>query len=224
MCQAHFVNKVIVKKHPLSLRWNHWLNFPLLTLLTLSGLAIYWAYPAFFIPREWLKEIGLDHKLALGLGWHFALGLFFVFNGIFYSIFLLSTGHYRYLIPDLDSFKEAGAVILHDMGFKKIPLPQQQKYNAAQRLSYSFVFVLGVMASATGLAIYKPAQLNFLLALLGGYKAARLEHFIIMILFLLFFVVHLLQVARAGWNNFRAMITGFEIKAEVPSESESSSS
>jgi thiosulfate reductase cytochrome b subunit len=209
--QAEFVN---TKKHPLSLRWNHWLNFPLITLMTLSGLAIYWAYPAYFIPREWLKEIGLDHKLAVGLSWHFAMGLFFIVNGIFYSVFLFMTGHYKYLLPDRHSLKEAFRVVLHDLGFKKIALPEQLKYNAAQRLSYSFVFLMGVMASLTGLAIYKPAQLNFLLALLGGYKAARLEHFVVMILFILFFVVHISQVVKAGWPNFRAMITGFDIKTE----------
>ncbi len=29
---------------------------------------------------------------------------------------------------------------------------------------------------------------------------------------LLFFVVHLLQVLRAGWGNFRGMVTGYEIE------------
>ncbi len=32
-----------------------------------------------------------------------------------------------------------------------------------------------------------------------------------MILFVLFFVVHVIQVLLAGWNNFRSMITGFEV-------------
>jgi hypothetical protein len=27
----------------------------------------------------------------------------------------------------------------------------------------------------------------------------------------LFFIVHIAQVIRAGWNNFRAMVTGYEI-------------
>ena len=63
----------------------------------------------------------------------------------------------------------------------------------------------------TGLAIYKPAQLNWLCNMLGGYEWARAEHFIITILFFLFFLVHVLQVLKAGWNNFRGMITGFEV-------------
>jgi len=41
---------------------------------------------------------------------------------------------------------------------------------------------------------------------------ARAEHFIITILFCLFFLVHVIQVLLAGWNNFRSMVTGFEVQ------------
>ena len=33
--------------------------------------------------------------------------------------------------------------------------------------------------------------------------------------YVLFFVIHIAQVIRAGWNNFRAMVTGYEL---VPGE------
>jgi hypothetical protein len=70
---------------------------------------------------------------------------------------------------------------------------------------------MGCGSLLTGLAIYKPVQFNFLCKLLGGYEWARAEHFILTILFTLFFVVHIVQVILAGWNNFRGMIAGFEI-------------
>jgi hypothetical protein len=35
--------KKIVKKHPLATRWFHWINFPVLAIMTWSGLLIYWA-------------------------------------------------------------------------------------------------------------------------------------------------------------------------------------
>jgi hypothetical protein len=63
----------------------------------------------------------------------------------------------------------------------------------------------------TGLAIYKPVQLGWLTWLLGGYEAARVEHFVLTLGYVLFFVVHISQVIRAGWNNFRAMVTGYEV-------------
>jgi thiosulfate reductase cytochrome b subunit len=50
---------------------------------------------------------------------------------------------------------------------------------------------------------------------------ARILHFALTIGYVLFFLIHIFQVIRAGWNNFRAMITGFEvkkIKEEQPAE------
>jgi len=61
------------------------------------------------------------------------------------------------------------------------------------------------------LAIYKPTQFAWLTNLFGGYGAARFFHFWLMVFFVLFFVVHIAQVIRAGWNNFRAMVCGYEL-------------
>jgi thiosulfate reductase cytochrome b subunit len=33
-----------------------------------------------------------------------------------------------------------------------------------------------------------------------------------------FFVGHLGLVIHAGWNNFRAMVSGYELKSEAPHE------
>jgi hypothetical protein len=44
-----------------------------------------------------------------------------------------------------------------------------------------------------------------------------LVHFTMTIGLLLFFVVHVLQVARSGWGNFRSMITGYVIERRPPS-------
>ena len=32
------------------------------------------------------------------------------------------------------------------------------------------------------------------------------------IAFVLFFVIHILQVARSGWRNFMSMVTGYEMR------------
>jgi len=47
--------------------------------------------------------------------------------------------------------------------------------------------------------------------LLGGYEMARWFHFWLTIAYVGFFLVHVAQVIRAGWNNFRAMIVGYQI-------------
>jgi thiosulfate reductase cytochrome b subunit len=43
------MEKQLEKKHPLAVRWLHWVNFPLLTMMIWSGMLIYWANQAYGI-------------------------------------------------------------------------------------------------------------------------------------------------------------------------------
>jgi thiosulfate reductase cytochrome b subunit len=126
---------------------------------------------------------------------------------VFYTIF---SGEWRSLVPIPGSFRRASIVALHDFHIVK-NLPPQGKYNDAQRIAYTGVVIMGAGSIVTGLSIYKPLQIAWLTNLLGGYEWARWEHFWLMILFVLFFGVHVVQVALAGWSNFRSMITGREV-------------
>ena len=114
------------------------------------------------------------------------------------------------LLPNRHTFAEAWQVVLHDLGIRKQPLPRR-KFNGAQRLAYTGVIAMGAGSLLTGLAIYKPVQVAWLTTLLGGYPAARLEHFALAIGYVVFFLIHITQVVRAGWNNFRAMVIGVEV-------------
>jgi thiosulfate reductase cytochrome b subunit len=153
--------------------------------------------------------LNIPFRLAEGMNLHFLFMWLFAINGFLYVLYLSISGEWRLIFPNKKSLKESWRVILHDLHIKR-GLPQQKKYNAAQRIAYTGVIFMGIGSLLTGLAIYKPVQFNILLVLLGGYEWARAEHFILTILFTLFFVVHVIQVILAGWNNFRGMITGFE--------------
>lgn len=186
-----------------------------------SGILIYWANDVYkigfgdktllkFFPDSFNKTLNIPFRLAEGMNLHFFFMWFFTINNIVYFFYLLFSKEYKLIFPNKHSLKEAWLVILHDLHIKK-GLPPQKKYNAAQRIAYTGIIVLGFLIIITGLAIYKPAQLYWLCYILGGYEWARIEHFIITILFVLFFLVHVLQVILAGWNNFRGMLTGFEV-------------
>lgn len=202
----------IVEKHALTLRLLHWLNVPLLLLMIWSGVLIYWAndvYPGFF--PEWFYDLfHVRNRLAEGLSIHFFVGWLFVLNGFLYVTWFVVSGHWREVLPSRETWRWAWPTILSDMGLWKGTLPSW-KFNAMQKLAYSTVIVLALGLVTTGMAIYKPVQLGWLTAALGGYKAARAEHFGAMILLVGFIGVHLVQVARAGWNAFRAMVAGFEV-------------
>lgn len=213
--------KTVIKKHPLAIRWFHWANFPILLCMIWSGLLIYWANGVYkiswgdkvlirFFPQGFYKTLNIPFRLAEGMNWHFLFMWLFFINGLLYITFTIVSGQWRYLLPNRHSFGEAWQVVLHDLHIKKYE-PPFIKYNAAQRIAYTSIIVMGIGSLITGLAIYKPVQFGPITWLCGGYEAARLEHFILTIGYVLFFLVHIAQVAKTGWNNFQAMITGFEV-------------
>ena len=244
------MGKRLEKKHPLAIRWQHWINFPLLTMMIWSGMLIYWANPVYsvkvggyelfhFFPA-WFYEIynvdfwgfkipdyfpewsyiwlGLDHRLAEGLQMHHFWMWLFAVNGLIYVVYLVLSGEWRALLPVPGSLKRALFVTLHDAHIVR-DLPPQGKYNDAQRIAYTGVILMGAGSVLTGLAIYKSLQLSWLTALFGGYEWARWIHFWLTIGFVVFFLVHVIQVALAGWANFRSMVSGYDvIDAETPAE------
>jgi thiosulfate reductase cytochrome b subunit len=135
----------------------------------------------------------------------------FALNGIAYVLYTTLSGEWRFLVPQRRSLRDAIQVTLVDLHLRK-GLPSQTKYNGAQRIAYTAVILMGLGSLVTGLAIYKPTQAHWLTSLLGGYEMARWEHFLLTISFVGFFLIHVMQVVLAGWNNFRSMVSGLEIK------------
>ena len=211
-------------KHPRAIRWMHWINVPVLSIMIWSGLLIYWANDVYslsiggvtlfhFFPDWFYWLLNLDHDLATGMAYHFTFAWFFALNGFVYVLYTFLSGEWRHLLPNRHTPRDAWHVVLHDLGLRKEPLPRA-KYNGAQRLAYTGVILMGAGSLITGLAIYKPTQLAWLTSLLGGYEWARAEHFTLTIGYVLFFVIHIVQVIRAGWNNFFGMVTGYELVEE----------
>src|SRR6195952_4496558 len=218
------------RKHPLAIRWMHWVNFPVLFTMIWSGLLIYWndsdnlyqhphaVYRVGIGPLtlvrlfpEWFwKAINAPYRVTEALGYHFFFMWLFAINGILYVSYLLISGEWRLLVPERKSAVEAIQVTLVDLHLRK-GLPPQKKYNGAQRIAYSTVILMGLGSLVTGLSIYKPTQVHWVTTLLGGYEMARWEHFWLTMAFCAFFVVHVVQVVLAGWNNFRSMVSGYEI-------------
>ena len=255
-------DRVLSYKHPLAIRWFHWINFPVLFLMVWSGLMIYWANRVFHIhifghdigplfsdswyspdaPRWWPHWLNgmltpgtddagkphmylwnLSYRLAEGMSWHFTIAWLFAINGTIYVLYLIFSGAWKQLVPKPSAFKEAILVVLHDLYLYRKPLPER-KYNAAQQIAYTGVILMGALMLITGLAIYKPSEQSWLTHFLGGwysiyknlvgvtpYSVARFLHFWTTMAFLGFFVVHVGQVIKTGWNNFRAMVTGYEL-------------
>ena len=154
---------MLERKHPLAIRWMHWINFPVLFTMIWSGLLIYWndsdnAYQhphavyrvgvgsltlARMFPPWFWKTINAPYRVTEGLGYHFFFMWIFAINGILYVTYLLISGEWRVLIPQRRSFVDAIRVTLVDLHILK-SLPPQGKYNGAQRIAYTAVVLMGL--------------------------------------------------------------------------------
>jgi thiosulfate reductase cytochrome b subunit len=221
------------KKHPLAIRWMHWINFPVLFTMIWSGLLIYWndsdnaykyphevyrvgvgpvtllrMFPAwFYTNRFW----DMRYHVTEGLAYHFFFMWIFAINGLVYVTYLVASGNWRLMVPTMRSWKEAVQVTLFDLGLSKVH-PAVRKYNGAQKIAYTAIILMGAGSLVTGLSIYKPTQVHWITTLLGGYEMARWEHFWLTMGFCGFFLLHVFQVVKTGWNNFRGMVSGMEIR------------
>ena len=215
----------------------HWINFPVLFLMILSGMRIYWndsdnahlhpheiyrvGFGSFTLfrlfPNSVWEALQIKWHVTQGMGDHFFFMWIFAINGIAYVLYTIISGEWRFIVPTRQSLREAFKVTLVYLHLAR-ELPQQLKYNSAQRIAYTAVAAMGAGSLLTGLAIYKPTRLHYLTTMCGGYEWARWEHFWLTIGFCAFFLVHVLQVTLAGWNNFRSMVSGLEIRpANEPS-------
>ena len=225
------------RKHLPAIRWMHWISFPVLFIMIWSGLLIYWndsdnAYQhphavyrigigritlLRFFPEWFYHRLNVPYHVTEGLALHFVFMWVFALNGIAYVLYTALSGEWRFVVPQRRSLREAVQVTLVDLHLRK-ELPAQTKYNGAQRIAYTSVILMGFGSLVTGLAIYKPTSAHWLTTLVGGYETARWLHFWLTMSFLGFFVVHVTQVVLAGWNNFRSMVSGLELRRrEEPS-------
>ena len=153
------------KKHPLAIRWMHWINFPVLFTMMWSGIYIYWndSIPPFNHAHE-VYRVGIGHwtlfrffpdwfytnrfwdmryKVTKALGYHFFFMWIFAINGICYAAYLLWSKEWKFMVPHKESIKEAIQMTLVDLHLRK-GMPPQTKYNGAQRIAYSGIVVMGL--------------------------------------------------------------------------------
>jgi thiosulfate reductase cytochrome b subunit len=178
-------------------------------------------------PPDWIynrMSLGAG-MLATALPLHWLCAYLFMLNGMGYVAGLLMGGGWRSLLPRWTDLVDALRMFRYYLGFPLAKLTRRQwphprfdtKYNALQRGAYFSVPIAGFLSVVTGWAIHKPMQLHWLAALFGGYNAARVWHFWLMLFLILFVLPHVILVFVAGWDTVRSMITGWSTRVE-PSE------
>jgi thiosulfate reductase cytochrome b subunit len=191
------------KIHPVWVRVTHWINVLAMGVMILSGWEIYNASPLFGFTYP--KSITLGGWLAGALLWHFAAMWLLAVNGLIYVVLGLATGRFRrklFPIRPGDVIADAGAALRGKLAHDDLSV-----YNAVQKLLYLGVILAGIVIVLSGLAIWKPVQLQELTAVFGGYDAARYVHFFAMASIVGFIVIHVIMAFLVP-KSLRAMITG----------------
>ncbi len=203
----------IYRKHTRVARFLHWANVIVIGALLWTALLLLSGTPelpySHWLPTGFYKALHLDNRNDEGRVWHVLFSFLMIAVGVAYTAYLAISGRWKTLLPNATSWGDAYRVVLNDLGIRR-HTPTQEKYNGAQRIAYTGVVILGLGEVVTGLAIYVKDWTAFA-NLLGGQDAIRAEHFAFMLGIVAFVVVHLVQVARAGWNNARSMVIGDEI-------------
>jgi thiosulfate reductase cytochrome b subunit len=189
--------------HPGWVRLTHWINAVAMIVMIGSGWQIYNASPLFKFTFP--GQITIGGWLAGALLWHFAAMWVLVVNGLIYIGLGIATGRFRRKLLPI----RPGEVLADTRAALTFRLQHQDLavYNAVQKLLYLGVILAGVVIVLSGLAIWKPVQLQELTALFGGYDAARYVHFFAMAAIVGFLIVHVL-LALIVPRSLLAMIRG----------------
>ncbi len=189
--------------HPAWVRITHWINALAMLVMIGSGWEIYNASPLFGF--SFPGSITLGGWLAGALLWHFAAMWVLAVNGLVYIVLGILTGRFRRKLLPIrpgEVVADMKAALTFKLSHDDISI-----YNSVQRLLYVGVILAGIVIVLSGLAIWKPIQLQELTALFGGYDAARYVHFFAMAAIVGFLVVHVL-LALIVPKSLKAMVTG----------------
>jgi len=149
----------------------------------------------------WLGIPGIRHSIGLARWWHFSCDLFWLVNGIVFYALLLSTYQWQRIVPtSWDVFPNALSTMLQYLSLQMPADVGWVRYNSLQQIVYfATVFIAAPLAVFTGL-MQAPAISNRLgwLGRVVHRQAARSVHFLIMLWFVQFIIIHITMVFVTG--------------------------
>ena len=162
----------------------------------------------------WLALPG-GKNLGIGRHWHFFSVIFWVLNGVIYIVLLFTTGEWARLIPTSWSIiTDAFHTFLTYITFHIPPASDFHPYDPLQQLTYAaVVFLLGPFMLLTG-ATMSPAiaaRFPWYIKLFGGRQVGRSLHFLSLLAFIGFIIVHTALILIVHFqSNIRDIVLGSE--------------
>jgi DMSO/TMAO reductase YedYZ molybdopterin-dependent catalytic subunit/thiosulfate reductase cytochrome b subunit len=167
---------------------------------------------------SWLALPG-QKNLGMGRHWHFLCDGGWLLTGIAYYSLLFITGEWHRLVPQSWSIiPGAWHSFLEYASFHLVETPGA--YNPLQQLSYfAMVFMVAPITIATGVAMSPSITGRFpwYLKVFGGRQPARSIHFLCMLAFTAFLLMHVLMVVLHGFGRELGLIVlGQSIDPNIP--------
>ena len=217
-----------MKRHSLSVRAWHWVNFACLAVLFMSGLNISNAHPWLywgewgFEPRDaWLAlprfpawaTIPGYYSLSSARAWHLLMAWPFATGLAFIWFAALASGHFRRDLMTSGREWRLSAIGSDIAAHLRLDFNHGQgKFNFFQKLAYGIVLGVllpGMVVSGLGISPGIEPAIRPLIDLVGGRQSMRSLHFILAWSLFAFFVLHVILVLLSNpLRQMRDMVTG----------------
>ncbi|MGI8680641.1 MAG: cytochrome b/b6 domain-containing protein, partial [Mycobacteriales bacterium] len=144
---------------------------------------------------------GIRHSIGLARWWHLGIDTLWLLNGLVFYVLLFATGRWRRLVPtSWDVFPNAGSVLIQYLSLNWPTETGWVAYNSLQLIAYFItVFVAAPLALITGLGMSPALSTRFKrISTALSIQTARSLHFLVLVWFLLFIVIHVALVFTTG--------------------------
>ncbi len=144
---------------------------------------------------------GLRHSIGLARWWHFSADALWLLNGMVFYVLLFSTGRWQRLVPtSWDVFPNALSTLVQYLSLNWPADHSWVAYNGLQLIAYFItVFVAAPLALITGLGMSPALSTRFRrISKPFSIQTARSMHFLVLVWFLIFTVIHVTFVFTTG--------------------------
>ena len=222
---ANFLLMILIIRSGLSILWDHprlyrnvhctpdteWIRF---TPTKVPMDRLYTANDDQRYLSPWLGLPGYRHTIGMARHWHFLSDLLWIAAGLVYVVMLFVSGHWARVTPtSWHMLPEAWATFVYYATLHIPPEPDGfYRYNALQQIAYFAVpFVLAPLSILTGIAMSPAFDNHFpwYPRLFGGRQGARSLHFLVMVGYIVFIVIHVTLVVATGFaRNMNHIVMG----------------
>ena len=147
---------------------------------------------------------GIRHSIGLARWWHLGTDVLWLANGLVFYVLLFATSQWRRVVPTTWAvFPNSVSVFIQYLSLRWPTEHGWVAYNSLQLLAYFItIFVAAPLALITGLGMSPALSTRFKrISKVLSIQTARSLHFLVMVWFLFFIVMHIALVFTTGLLN-----------------------